>query len=80
MKEGERKKSNLICEADTKTEEDAADDQHGDVLSSAVDGGAGEKSNASAEHGPLPAQLSGDRRGEEGGDESRKVQRRREES
>lgn len=63
-------------EGDADAEEDAADDEHGDVPRGAVEGGTGEEGDAAAEHGPLPAQRAREGRDEEGGHERREVQRR----
>jgi len=58
----------LIGESDADAEEDATDDEHGDVLGGAVERGADEEGEPPDEHGPLAAEYAGDGGGEEGGD------------
>lgn len=50
----------LIGKSDTETEENPADDQHGDVASKGVKQSAGAEENTSQEHGKFPSQFSGD--------------------
>lgn len=70
--------TDLIGKADADSEEDASKDEHEHILGGSIERGADEESDPSAEHRPPAPEHPRHRRSEEGGDERRQVQRRRE--
>lgn len=64
----------LIGKSDTKTEENPADDQHGDVASKGVKQSSGAEEKTSEEHGKSPPQFPGNIRRNQGGKQRSQVQ------
>lgn len=70
----------LVAESDTDSEEDSADDEHGNVDCDGVDKAAKKEGDGSNENACSTAIVSGDVRSEEGGEETGEVERGSEES
>lgn len=64
----------LIGKSDTKTEENPADDQHGDVASKGVKQSSGAEEKTSEEHGKSPPKFPGNIRRNQGGKQRSQVQ------
>lgn len=70
--------THLIGEPNTETKQDTADDQHGDVFGGRIDNSSGEEQQTTEQHGQLPAQSTCHGGRHQRRQESRQVQRRRE--
>ena len=69
------RRTDLVGEPNTATEEDPADDQHGKVLRSSVEDDTHDEEDAGDEHGEAATEVAGGVGGEEGGGEARQVER-----
>lgn len=67
--------TNLVGKPNTATEEDSADDQHGEILRRAVEDDSHKEEDAGDQHGVLTAEVAGGVGSEEGGSEAGEVER-----
>lgn len=70
-----RRRTNLVGKPNTATEEDSADDQHGEILGRAVEDDSHKEEDAGDQHGVLTAEVAGGVGSEEGGSEAGEVER-----